>query len=106
MDTQTRVIMPKEVSDGALSNPRPAPGPCRILTHWRAFEQYEASHADYLFKNIFDAVGIFCTDTYEIGYEMLWPGEPDSGPNPKQPPARMSRKPRARPVKVHALPMF
>src|SRR3989344_6345882 len=47
-----------------------------ILTYWRSFEQHEASHADHIFKAKFDAVGEFCTDTDEIGYEMLWQGEP------------------------------
>jgi len=49
-----------------------------ILTYWHSFEQHEASHADHIFKAKFDAVGEFCTDTYEIGYEMLWQGEPET----------------------------
>jgi len=54
-----------------------------ILTYWRSFEQHEASHADHIFKAKFDAVGEFCTDTYEIGYEMLWQGEPEAEVKPK-----------------------
>lgn len=48
-----------------------------ILTYWRSFEQHETSHADHIFKAKFDAVGEYCSDTYEIGYEMLWQGEPE-----------------------------
>lgn len=54
-----------------------------ILTYWRSFEQHEASHADHIFKAKFEAVGEFCTDTYEIGYEMLWQGEPEEPHKPK-----------------------
>lgn len=54
-----------------------------ILTYWRSFEQHETSHADHIFKAKFKAVGEFCTDSYEIGYEMLWQGEPDEPSRPK-----------------------
>lgn len=62
-----------------------------ILTYWSSFEQHEASHADHIFKAKFDAVGEFCTDTYEIGYEMLWQGEPEEPHKPKAA-AKKSRK--------------
>jgi hypothetical protein len=54
-----------------------------ILTYWRSFEQHESSHADHTFKAKFDAVGEFCSDTYEIGYEMLWQGGLEAAPKPK-----------------------
>lgn len=63
-----------------------------ILTYWNSFEQHEASHADHIFKAKFDAVGEFCTDTYEIGYEMLWQGEPEEPHKPKTT-SKKSRKP-------------
>ena len=53
-----------------------------ILTYWRSFEQHEHSHADHIFKAKFDAVGEYCTDTYEIGYAMLWQGEPETAAKP------------------------
>ncbi len=48
-----------------------------ILTYWQSFEQHEKSHADHVFRQKFEAVGKFCTETYEIGYEMLWQGSPE-----------------------------
>jgi hypothetical protein len=53
-----------------------------ILTYWKSFEQHERSHADKLFKQKFEAVGAYCTDTYEIGYQMLWQGEPEPAAEP------------------------
>ena len=48
-----------------------------ILTYWKSFDQHEKSHADPVFKEKFSALLNMCENTYEIGYEMLWQGEPD-----------------------------
>lgn len=48
-----------------------------IVTYWKSFDHHERSHADHIFKEKFTALGEFCTDTYEIGYEMLWQGGPE-----------------------------
>ena len=48
-----------------------------IITYWKSFEQHEKSHADELFKKHFGALVEMCDDTYEIGYRMLWQGEPE-----------------------------
>lgn len=48
-----------------------------IVTYWQSFEQHERSHADHVFKEKFDALAEFCTETYELGYEMLWQGGPE-----------------------------
>ena len=48
-----------------------------IITYWNSFEQHEKSHADHIFKEKFDKVAEFCTDTYEMGYKMLWQGIPE-----------------------------
>ena len=48
-----------------------------IITYWQSFEQHEASHANETFKNKFQALLEMCEDTFEIGYEMLWQGEPE-----------------------------
>ncbi len=45
-----------------------------IVTYWQSFEQHERSHADRVFKEKFSALAEYCSDTYEIGYEMLWQG--------------------------------
>ena len=48
-----------------------------IVTYWQSFEQHERSHADHVFKQKFDALAEYCTETYELGYEMLWQGAPE-----------------------------
>jgi heme-degrading monooxygenase HmoA len=45
-----------------------------IVTYWRSFEEHEKSHADATFKAKFAALGELCTDSKELGYEMLWQG--------------------------------
>ncbi len=45
-----------------------------IMTYWRSFDQHERSHADAAFKERFNALAEYCTDTYEMGYRMLWQG--------------------------------
>ncbi len=48
-----------------------------IMTYWRSFEQHEKSHADAAFKERFTALSDYCSDTYEMGYKMLWQGMPE-----------------------------
>ncbi len=48
-----------------------------IMTYWRSFEQHEKSHADSVFKERFSALSEYCSDTYEMGYKMLWQGVPE-----------------------------
>lgn len=48
-----------------------------IVTYWQSFEQHEKSHADSIFKEKFDQVAEFCSETHEIGYKMLWQGIPE-----------------------------
>lgn len=48
-----------------------------IVTYWNSFEQHEKSHADHVFKEKFNELAAYATETYEIGYEMLWQGEPE-----------------------------
>jgi hypothetical protein len=48
-----------------------------IMTYWKSFEQHEKSHADTVFKERFSALTEYCSDTYEMGYKMLWQGVPE-----------------------------
>lgn len=48
-----------------------------IATYWQSFEQHEKSHADKTFKDKFDRLAEYCSETYELGYEMLWQGVPE-----------------------------
>jgi hypothetical protein len=66
------------VSDeGSLSDSKQAEKHIAIVTYWKSFEQHEKSHADKTFKEKFEALGKLCTDSKELGYDMLWQGEPE-----------------------------
>ena len=64
-------------SDG-LGGVRPADGHVAIVTYWRSFEEHERSHADEVFKDRFAALEAMCTETRELGYDMMWQGEPEA----------------------------
>ena len=49
-----------------------------IVTYWNSFDQHEDSHADHAFKEKFSALAELCDETYEMGYQMLWQGDPAS----------------------------
>ena len=67
------------VSDeGSLSASRAADDHIAIVTYWRSFEEHERSHADETFKSRFSALAEMCTDSKELGYEMLWQGKPEA----------------------------
>jgi len=65
-------------SEGSLSTPKGADDHIAIVTYWRSFEEHERSHADSVFKAKFEALGTLCTDSQELGYEMLWQGTPET----------------------------
>lgn len=47
-----------------------------IVTYWSSFEQHEKSHADKTFKDKFSALAEMCSDSFELGFSMLWQGVP------------------------------
>ncbi len=63
--------------EGSLSASRTADSHIAIVTYWRSFEEHEKSHADKVFKEKFSALGKLCTDSKELGYDMLWQGAPE-----------------------------
>ena len=63
--------------EGTLGEVKPADDHLVIITYWRSFEQHERSHADRAFRDKFAALAALCTDTRELGYEMLWQGVPE-----------------------------
>ena len=66
------------VSDeGSLASQQQTQDHIAIVTYWQSFEQHEKSHADAAFKEKFDALADYASEAYEIGYEMLWQGEPE-----------------------------
>lgn len=60
---------------GSLNNAQAADEHYAIVTYWKSFEAHERSHADEVFNKTFSAVATMCSDTMELGYDMLWQGE-------------------------------
>lgn len=61
--------------EGSLKTPGVVDDHVAIVTYWRSFEEHEKSHADATFKSKFAALAELCTDSEELGYEMLWQGD-------------------------------
>lgn len=64
------------VSDeGSLNEFREDKEHYAIVTYWRSFEDHEKSHANEVFRNTFAELTAMCSDTKELGYDLLWQGE-------------------------------
>jgi len=63
--------------EGSLSGTRAEDSHVAIVTYWKSFEEHEKSHADKAFRDKFAALGKLCTDSKELGYDMLWQGVPE-----------------------------
>lgn len=63
--------------EGSLNGVKQADDHLAIVTYWNSFEEHEKSHADHTFKEKFDAVAKLCTESKELGYDMLWQGIPE-----------------------------
>ena len=74
-------------AEGSFDPERQSEDHIVIVTYWNSFEQHEKSHADKTFKDKFAALGEMCTDSKELGYEMLWQGEPEEAGQPAEQPA-------------------
>jgi hypothetical protein len=67
------------VSDkGSLGETAPGEEHYAIVTYWRSFEEHEKSHADKTFTSRFEQLATMCSETKELGYDMLWQGTPES----------------------------
>lgn len=66
-------------NEGSLSASTKSDEHYAIVTYWRSFEDHEKSHADRLFSNKFSALANMCSDTKELGYDMLWQGAAQAG---------------------------
>jgi len=63
--------------EGSLSGTGTEDSHVAIVTYWKSFEEHEKSHADEVFRDKFAALGKLCTDSKELGYDMLWQGVPE-----------------------------
>jgi len=62
-------------NEGSLRDSKAADDHYAIVTYWHSFEDHEKSHADEVFRKTFTALTNMCSDTKELGYDMLWQGE-------------------------------
>jgi len=64
--------------EGSINNPANQEKHVAILTYWKSFDQHETSHADQMFKEKFNALLEYVDDADELGYRLLWQGEPEN----------------------------
>ncbi|HET7546317.1 MAG TPA: hypothetical protein VFJ86_01040 [Usitatibacter sp.] len=64
--------------EGSLGGADPAEAHVAIVTYWRSFEEHERSHADRAFRDKFCALAKMCSESRELGYEMMWQGAAES----------------------------
>ena len=68
------------VSDeGSIDSDKAADEHYAIVTYWNSFEEHERSHADDVFNAKFGALVAMCSESKELGYEMLWQGAAEEG---------------------------
>lgn len=65
-------------NEGSLSALRTTDNHYVIVTYWRSFDAHERSHADDVFKKKFSKLATMCSETKELGYDMLWQGAAES----------------------------
>ena len=63
--------------EGSLGGVPSSDAHIAIVTYWRSFEEHERSHADKVFREKFSALSSMCSESRELGYEMLWQGAPE-----------------------------
>ena len=64
-------------AEGSMNNAAKHEKHVAILTYWKSFEQHETSHADKLFNEKFSALLEHVENADELGYRLLWQGEPE-----------------------------
>lgn len=64
-------------NEGSVNNPSNHDEHVAIITYWKSFDQHETSHADEVFNEKFSALMEFVDEADELGYELLWQGEPE-----------------------------
>jgi hypothetical protein len=46
-----------------------------LITYWKSFDAHEESHRAERFMKAFGGVLEYCSETKELGYEIMWQGE-------------------------------
>lgn len=65
-------------AEGSLGGSRSADDHYAIVTYWSSFEAHETSHADAVFQKTFQTIASLCSETKELGYDLLWQGEAET----------------------------
>lgn len=61
-------------NESSLSTSKTADAHYVIVTYWRSFDAHARSHTDDVFKKKFAKLATMCSETKELGYDMLWQG--------------------------------
>lgn len=61
-------------NEGSLSTSKAVDNHYVIVTYWHSFDAHERSHANDVFKKKFAKLATMCSETKELGYDMLWQG--------------------------------
>jgi len=61
--------------EGSVGDYGPEGNHFALITYWKSFDAHEASHRAERFMKAFGGVLEYCSDTKELGYEIMWQGE-------------------------------
>lgn len=65
-------------AEGSMNSAAEHESHVAMVTYWKSFEQHEISHAGKLFKEKFSALLEHVAEADELGYRLLWQGEPEA----------------------------
>ena len=61
--------------EGSVGGYGPEGNHFALITYWKSFDAHEGSHRAERFMKAFGGVLEYCSDTKELGYEIMWQGE-------------------------------
>ena len=61
--------------EGSVGDYGPEGNHFALITYWKSFDAHEASHRAERFMKAFGGVLEYCSDTKELGYQIMWQGE-------------------------------
>jgi hypothetical protein len=61
--------------EGSVGDYGPEGNHFALITYWKSFDAHEESHRAERFMKAFGGVLEYCSETKELGYEIMWQGE-------------------------------
>ena len=61
--------------EGSVGDYGPEGNHFALITYWKSFDAHETSHRSDRFMKAFGGVREYCSETKELGYEIMWQGE-------------------------------